>query len=114
MAHELGYAFRQRADELRQIPAAIAASEPESREPICRTAMMTPKRGAETAAHESHELVLPSDSARLKREIEGTPHPRDAKLLGNPGHGFEDGRKQVRVLMRIQVCRVQSDRKSVV
>jgi len=65
MAHEFGYAFGQRADEFRQIAAAITPCKPETRKPIRRTAMMTCESVVETPAHQPHDSALPSDAARL-------------------------------------------------
>ena len=75
--------------------------------------MMARERGAETPAHQPHEplvhaLFASAHAARLQRKIKRAPHPGDPKLLGNAGDGFEYGRKQVRVLMGIQMRRAQA------
>lgn len=59
----------------------------------------------ERAAHGSFP---PSDSAGLNGKIEGTAYPMNSELVRNAGHRIQYGRKQVCVLMRIQMRGIQA------
>src|SRR5215831_4930284 len=65
-------------------------------------AMKARSKGVEGAAY--HALG-PWSGGGFHRKIHGTPDPADSELLGQPRDGVEHGRKQVGVLVRVDVRR---------
>src|SRR5271165_7006808 len=112
MAHELRGSPGQCANQLHQTAGVEAPGNLEAREMIREAAAALPQHGLKSYANHSKGAadgaLLPSDSARLHRKIEGPPHPGNSILLRDSCHGVQHWRQQMRVLVRIQVRRFET------
>ncbi len=107
MAHELCDAIGERLKNRDQIDGGEITRQDEAGEVICTPHPVPRQYTGEMAVHAAHrergETCADRYGPSVKGQIEGTAEKADFVLLGHPGGGVENGGKQVRVLVRVQV-----------
>ena len=109
MAHQFGAARRDRGQQLHQFGGAEAAGDLEAGEVVGGAAAVALQHAVEAAAQQAERVAGQPLEARhgaaqrVQREIEGAPHPADPELLGQARHRVQHRRRQVGVLVGIEV-----------
>ena len=107
MAHQLRTAFRKGADQVDQFGRAESARDLEAREMAGGLAAMSRQDALEPRAQQAQraagQALQRRNGQRVEGKIERPAHPNDAELLADPSHGVENRRRQVRVLMGIEM-----------
>src|SRR5262245_40859473 len=111
MAHQLRAAGWNRRQQLHQLRRPESTGDLEAREVVLGAAAAAREREMELPPHQPHAgaggALDPWNPAaqRIQRKIERTPYPPDPELFADSRHRIEDRRRQVGVLVRIQMGR---------